>query len=322
MAKDTLKRILGAIPVFLGITLLVFLMVNLIPGTVFDLAGEQGEASNAAQRAALEAQLGFDQPVIERYFHWLGGLARGDFGNSLRNGQPVGEAIGQRIGPSLILTGAGIFLALLIGIPLGVMAAARPKSVWGKLAGFLPVFSFGVPGFCLCLLGIFFFSVVLGLLPASGMYTAGSRGSVSDLLRHLVLPASIIAVGSMGNLVRQTRSACLEVLGQGYILAARAKGLGEGAILTHHVLPGAAIPILTTVVNHIPHLVGGSMVVERIFGWPGMGSLFFQAVSSRDYTMIMGVTVLVSLSVLGANLLLDLLYPFLDPRVRGKGGRL
>lgn len=318
MAQYLVKRVLGALPVFFGITLLVFFLMNMAPATIADLAGGE-DASSAAARAALEANLGLDQPLPVRYVLWLKELLTGDLGLSYRTGQPVLGMIAQRVGPSLILTGTGVAAAVVIGIPLGVMAAWKPRSLWSRLAGGLTLLSFSAPGFFLCVLAIFFFSVVLGWLPAAGMYSAAGGGGLGDLLRHLVLPASVVCLSSLGNLVRQTASACGEVLGEDYIRTARAKGLPEWAVVWKHGFRTALLPVVTTILNHIPHIIGGSLVVERIFGWPGMGSLLFTSVSSRDYTVIMGLTVVIALTVLATGILMDLVYRLVDPGV-GLGG--
>ena len=288
------------------------------PATIADAAGG-GEASSAAVRAALEANLGLDKPLPLRYVLWLKALVQGDLGLSYRTGQPVVTMIAQRVVPSLILTGTGVAAAILLGIPLGVMAAWKPKSGWGKLAGGLTLLSFSAPGFFLCVLAIFLFSVVLGWLPAAGMYSAAGGGSVGDLLLHLILPAGVVCLSSLGNLVRQTASACGEVLGEDYIRTARAKGLPEWAVVWKHGFRTALLPVVTTILNHIPHIIGGSLIVERIFGWPGMGSLLFTSVSSRDYTVIMGLTVVIALTVLATGILMDLVYRLADPGV-GWGG--
>ena len=228
--------------------------------------------------------------------------------------------IAQRVGPSLLLTGTGVLLAVAVALPLGVLAAWKPRSAWDRLANVLSLISFGVPGFFLSLAGIAVFAVGLGWLPARGMYEYGTFTTLADLLRHLALPAGVVCISSAGELVKQTRAACLEALGQDYILTAQAKGLTEGAVMVRHALRGALVPVLTTILSHIPHILGGSVVVEQIFGWPGMGSLLFSAISQRDDPLVMGVTVVTALAVLGANLLLDLVYGLADPRVRyGKG---
>ena len=292
MGRYLRRRLLTAIPVFFGITILVFCMLNLAQGSILDLMGE-GSGATDADRAALAASLGLDLPLPQRYLMWLGDLLRGDLGVSYANGKPVAGLIAQRVGPSLLLTGTGVVLAVAIALPLGVLAAWKPRSGWDRAASALSLISFGVPGFFLCLAGIFLFSITLGWLPANGMYAAGRFSGLADLLRHLILPAGVVCLSSVGELVKQTRAACLEALGEDYIRTA-----------------------LTTILSHIPHILGGSVVVEQIFGWPGMGSLLFSGISGRDYTVVMGVTVVIALAVLLTNLLLDLVYGLADPRVR------
>lgn len=318
MGRYIRRRLITAIPVFFGITLLVFLMVNLAPGTITDLMGEG--ASSGADKAALEAALGLDQPLPVRYIQWLTGLFQGELGQSYFYDRPVSRLIAQRVGPSLLLTGSGVLLAVAMALPLGILAAWKPHSFWERLASVLSLISYSVPGFFLCLSGIAVFAVTLGWLPSHGMYTAGTFTSLADLLRHLILPAGVVCLSSLGELVKQTRAACLEALGQDYIVTARAKGLTEGAVMVRHAFRGSLVPVLTTILSHIPHILGGSVVVEQIFGWPGMGSLLFSGISQRDYPVVMGVTVVIALAVLLTNLLLDLVYGLADPRVRyGKG---
>ena len=318
MAQYIRRRLITAIPVFFGITILVFLLVDLAPGDLTDLMGEG--AASTTEQTAMEAAFGLDQPLPARYITWLAGLFRGDLGLSYHYGQDVSDLIAQRIGPSLILTGTGVLLAVAIAVPLGVLAAWKPKGMWDRLAHLFTISGSAVPGFFMALVAIFLFSVRLGWLPSSGMYRTAGGGDLGDLLRHLILPAGIIGVSNVGSILRQTQSACLEVMGEDYIMTARAKGLREGAVVVRHALRSALIPVLTSILTHIPHIIGGSVVVERIFGWPGMGSLMFSAVSGRDYNVVMGVTVVMALAVLLTSLLLDVVYGFVDPRVR-YGGR-
>ena len=320
MGRYLRRRILTAIPVFFGITILVFLMLNLAPGSITDLMGE-GSASSAAEQAALEASLGLNRPLPVRYGLWLWDLLHGDLGQSYASSKPVAGLIAQRVGPSLLLTGTGVVLAVAIALPLGILSAWKPRSGWDRAGSALSLVSFGVPGFFLCLAGIYLFSVVLGWLPSHGMSSYGRFSGVWDTLRHLILPAGVVCVSGMGELVKQTRAACLEALGEDYIMTARAKGLKEWAVMVRHAFRGALTPVLTTVLSHIPHIIGGSVVVEQVFGWPGMGSLLFSAISSRDYPVVMGETVVIALTVLLTNLLLDVAYGLADPRVRyGKAG--
>lgn len=307
------KRCLSAVPVFFGITLLVFFMMNMAPATIADAAGE-GEASSAA-RAALEAELGFDQPIPLRYLHWLQDLLRGDLGTSYRTGQSVGRMIAQRMGPSLLLTGTGILWAVLLGVPLGVLAAWKPHSGWSRLAGGLALFSFSAPGFFLSLLGICLFSVKLGWLPAAGMYSAGTSGPLSDLLRHLLLPGAVVCLGSIGNLIRQAQSAVGEVLGEDYIRTARAKGVSGRRIIFGHALKNSLIPVITYVGPMLAYIVTGSLVVEKIFAVAGVGRAFVNSIINRDYPLVMGTTIVLAVLIVVMNLLSDILYKVVDPRI-------
>ena len=314
MANYIVKRVLGAIPVFFGITLLVFILINMAPATIADLAGGE-DASSAAAQAALEANLGLDKPLPVRYLLWLGELLTGDLGQSYRTGQPVLDMVAQRVAPSLILTGTGVAAAVLIGIPLGVMAAWKPHSRWSKLAGGLTLLSFSAPGFFLCILGIFLFSVVLGWLPAAGMYSAGSGGSVGDLLHHLLLPAAVVCVSSLGSLVRQTATACGEVLGEDYIRTARAKGLAERVVLYQHALKNAMSPVITHIGTNMASLMGGACVIETVFGINGMGKLAYDSLIRRDYNQVQAIILVVALVYIVINLVVDILYKVFDPRV-------
>ena len=314
MAQYIRRRLITAIPVFFGITMLVFLLVDLAPGDLTDLMGEG--AASTVEKAAMEAAVGLDQPLPVRYLLWLAGLFRGDLGRSYHYGQDVSDLIVQRIGPSLLLTGTGVVLAVAIAVPLGVAAAWKPKGAWDRLAHLFTISGSAVPGFFLALVAIYLFSVRLGWLPSSGMYRSVGGGDMADLLRHLILPAGVVGVSNVGSILRQTQSACLEMLGEDYIITARAKGLREGVVVVRHALGSALIPVLTSILTHIPHIIGGSVVVERIFGWPGMGSLMFSAVSGRDYNVVMGGTVVMALAVLLTSLLLDVVYGLVDPRVR------
>ena len=314
MAQYIRRRLITAIPVFFGITMLVFLLVDLAPGDLTDLMGEG--AASTVEQAAMEAAVGLDQPLPVRYLLWLAGLFRGDLGRSYHYGQDVSDLIVQRIGPSLLLTGTGVVLAVAIAVPLGVAAAWKPKGAWDRLAHLFTISGSAVPGFFLALVAIYLFSVRLGWLPSSGLYRSVGGGDMADLLRHLILPAGVVGVSNVGSILRQTQSACLEVLGEDYIITARAKGLREGVVVVRHALGSALIPVLTSILTHIPHIIGGSVVVERIFGWPGMGSLMFSAVSGRDYNVVMGGTVVMALAVLLTSLLLDVVYGLVDPRVR------
>lgn len=314
MAKYLVKRLLITLPIFLLITFFVFLLIDMVPGSPVDLLNESGELTPEAY-AEPEHALGLDRPFLVRYASWLGDMLRGDMGVSNRTKQPLAVMIGERIGPSLTLTLSGLLLAVLISIPLGTMSACKPYSLWDNLSSVVAFIGTSAPGFFLCLLAIYLFSVKLGWLPASGMYDVGTAHSLSDLLRHLLMPALIVGLQLTGSLIKQTRGSVLEVMNEEYIKTARSKGISEQRVIVRHALRNALIPIVTQIIIQVPFLVGGSVAIEKIFGWPGIGSLMVTSISSRDYNTILGIAVVICIAVLAANILLDILYSCLDPRI-------
>lgn len=314
MFKYVVKRILIAIPVFLGITFIVYFLVNMAPGGPLDIIASQGTLSQA-DLEALKVQMGLDKPLVVRYFLWLGDLFHGDFGVSYRTSQEVKLMIGQRIKASLTLTGSGILIAIILGIPLGIMAAYKPYSKWDSVASFIAYIGSCAPNFFVSLLLIYIFAVKLKLFPTSGMYSTSGTQSFGDLAAHLALPAIVICIQPIGNYIKQTRAAVMEVLNEEYIKTARSKGLKENKVIIFHAFRNALIPVVTTLSLSIPFLIGGAVVTEQIFSWPGIGSLMITAINNRDYPVIMGVTVLIAVVVLVTNLVLDLIYAALDPRI-------
>lgn len=314
MTKYILKRVLIMIPVFFGMTGLVFFLSNMTPGSPLDamITPEM----NATDIAALEHSMGLDQPIYVQYFKWLGRLFQGNLGYSYRTSQDVVRVIGERVGPTLILTLTVLVVAIVVGVSLGVLAACKPYSLWDTLASGLSFVGSGVPSFFVALILIYVFSVKLGWLPTGGMYTNANTHTFADLARHLTLPTLSMALASAGNYIRQTRSAMLEVMGEEYVKMARAKGMPERVVLYVHALRNAMLPIVTTIGMSVPGLVGGAVIIEQIFGWPGMGSLMVLSVTYRDYPVIMGITMYITIAVLFTNLLMDLVYAVLDPRIR------
>lgn len=316
MLKYVVKRLLYAIPVFLGITFVIYLLINLAPGGPLAILASSGEMSQA-DLEAMKVTLGLDKPIVVRYFLWLVDLFRGDLGTSYRTSQDVAMMISQRIIPSLTLTGVGILGAIIIGIPLGIISAYKPNSIWDHISTFVAFIGASVPSFFLSLLLIYILAVKIKWFPTSGMYSSGG-GDVMDMLHHLALPAFACGIQPIGNYIKQTKSSVLEVLNEEYIKTARSKGLTNTVIILKHAFRNALIPIVTTVSLSIPFLIGGAVVVEQIFAWPGIGSLMITAITSRDYPVIMGVAVLICVVVLVANLILDLVYAALDPRIEFK----
>lgn len=317
MFKYIIKRLLYAIPVFLGITFAIYLLINLAPGGPLSVLASSGEMS-LSDLEALKISMGLDKPIVVRYFIWLGDLFRGDMGVSYRTSQEVSLMISQRVIPSLTLTGTGIIGAVLIGVPLGIISAYKQNSIWDHISTFIAFIGASVPNFFLSLLLIYILAVKLKLFPTSGMQSSGQAGNIADFLKHLALPAFVCGIQPIGNYIKQTRSSVLEVLNEEYIKTARSKGLTNTVIVLKHAFRNALIPVVTTISLTIPFLIGGAVVTEQIFAWPGIGSLMITAITGRDYPVIMGVAVMICGVVLVANLVLDLIYAALDPRIKFK----
>ena len=317
MFKYIIKRLLYAIPVFLGITFAIYLLINLAPGGPLSVLASSGEMS-LSDLEALKISLGLDKPIVVRYFIWLRDLFRGDMGVSYRTGQEVSMMISQRVIPSLTLTGTGIIGAVLIGVPLGIISAYKQNSIWDHISTFIAFIGASVPNFFLSLLLIYVLAVKLKLFPTSGMQSSGQAGNIADFLKHLALPAFVCGIQPIGNYIKQTKSSVLEVLNEEYIKTARSKGLTNTVIVLKHAFRNALIPVVTTISLTIPFLIGGAVVTEQIFAWPGIGSLMITAITGRDYPVIMGVAVMICGVVLVANLVLDLIYAALDPRIKFK----
>ncbi|WP_029423440.1 ABC transporter permease [Alicyclobacillus macrosporangiidus] len=313
MARYLLRRLVQGLLTLFMVTALTFFLINLSPGGPAAVMNMQ---TTASQREALVKELGLDKPVTVRYAEWLDGAIHGNLGSSLDSQQPVAELIAQRFPNTLILAAATLAVTLLLGIPLGILAAVRRGSVVDRFCTALSTVGMAIPDFWLGTILIIVFAVTLQVLPASGMVTAGADFSLTDLASHLVMPVLTLAVLMLPNIVRFTRSAMLDVLNLDYIRTAYAKGLSSRTVLVRHALRNALVPIIAMVGLIIPLLLGGSVVVESVFGWPGMGRLAVQAATDRDYTVVMGVTVVVGVIVIVVNLLTDLIYSILDPRIR------
>lgn len=308
------KRILFMIPILLGVSLIIFLLSSLIPGTPVD--AYINESTTPEQIAKLTEKFGLNEPLPIRYWNWLVSTLQGDLGNSFRSGQPVAEMIGERIGPTLLLAGLALAVSLLISTTLGVLAAWKPYSVIDYVASGMAFLGSGMPAFFLGLISIYLFSVRLGILPNSGMYTNAAAADFGDIFRHMIQPVLVLAVTLSGSNIRQTRSAMLEVLGEDYILVSRAKGMKRNVILLKHAFRNALIPIVTSAGLTVTTLVGGAIVTEQLFGWPGMGTLLMTSIKFRDYPAIMGITLYITIGIMLVNLLVDIIYGLIDPRVR------
>lgn len=320
MGAYVLRRLLIVIPTLVGVSLATFLAITLAPGDPLAVflapASEARVQLSEEDIALLRAKYGLDQPLPVRYVRWLGAVARGNFGVRLRDNRPVATIITERLGPTLTLMGTALLLSCLIGIPLGIVSALRRYTLPDY---FLTVFAFvgvSVPEFFAGIALIYLVAVRADLLPVSGMYTPGTDPSLLDRLQHLVLPATVLALAQIGTLVRYTRSCMLDVLNQDYVTTARAKGLRERTVVFSHALRNALIPLITIVALLLPGLVGGAIVVEVVFQWPGMGLVFIDAASDRDFATAMALVVLTATVVVLSNLLADILYAVANPRIR------
>ncbi len=314
MGRYLVRRLIQVIPLLFGITLLVFLLVNAVPGNpVSDLAFQPGVRPEDVE--AIKRSLGLDQPLYKRYFTWLGNVVQGDFGNNMVTHRPVIRDIRERLPNTLKLTVAAFILAILFAVPVGVYAAVRRNTWFDNLATFGAVAGVAIPRFWFALMMILIFAVTLRWLPSGGTQAYGG-GGLGDQLRHLIMPAVTLAIAEMAGWTRYIRGQMLEVIRQDYIRTATAKGLRERVVIFRHALRNALLPLVTLMGLSIPEFFSGALIIETIFSWPGIGRLTYDAAVARNYTVIMA-TVLMSaaLTILG-NLLADIGYSLLDPRVK------
>jgi len=313
MARYVAKRCAYAVLMLFGVSLILFAIMRLAPGgPEAVLIGGEFSPDVAAE---VRARLGLDRPLLAQYASWVLAATRGDLGRSFKTGDPVATLVLDRLGPTLQLTGGALVLALSVALPLGVLAAVRRNTVWDALASSVSLFGVSFPSFWLGIMLILLFSQTLGLLPPSGLSEYGREGDLGARLRHAVLPTLTLALIQMASFMRFTRSSVLEVLEQDYVRTARAKGVPDRRVIWHHALRNALIPVVTVVGLSLPVLVGGAVLTETVFAWPGIGRLAVGAVFERDYPVIMGVNLMVSTVVIGANLLTDLAYCAIDPRI-------
>jgi len=312
------RRTLLIIPMLLGISLISFSIIHLAPGSpAATILGPKALDPAALER--VNSNLGLDKPIYLQYLNWISSFSQGDFGVSIgiMPGKSVADLIKSRILPTLELTISALLLALLVAIPIGVISATRQYSTFDHLATIGAFSGISLPNFWLALMLILVFSVELGWLPSSGLIDPRiNNPTILDYIRHLLIPAFVLGTASMGGLVRFIRASMLEVLRQDYILTARAKGLSERRVLYKHALRNALLPLVTIIGMSIPGLLSGAVLVETVTGWPGMGRLAVNAVFARDYPIIMALVMIFSLLVILGNLIADIVYSYVDPRIR------
>jgi peptide/nickel transport system permease protein len=317
MGRYILRRIAIGIPVLFGITLVTYLIVSLAPGDPVSamVDPEQAAVMGPDWMDQQRAELGLDKPLPVRYGIWLKEVATGNLGFSYSDRQPVGDKISERIWPTLKLMLTVQLLALCIGVPIGVLSAIRQYSLLDYIATVFGFATISIPAFFLALAAIYIFAIKLRWLPSAGMATIGQPPSFVDSAKHLILPAVVLGLGQAAPLIRYARSSMLETVRQDYVRVARAKGLSERVVISRHALRNALIPLVTVVALSLPQLLGGTVIIEQVFSWPGMGTLAIKAVRARDYPTIMAINLLGAVLVLVSSLIADVIYAWVDPRI-------
>jgi peptide/nickel transport system permease protein len=313
-----IKRLLYLIPTLIGASILIFFLYSMIPGNFID----SDPNLTAERKAELYALYGFDQPTIIRYFVWIGNLLKGDLGYSLQFQRPVSEVLGNYIWSSFIVAGASLILTWGIALIVGVVSATKQYSFYDAAVTVLVFAAMATPSFFLGLIVIKIFAVDFGWFPAGGMTTSGVEYSgfayMKDVLEHMILPVLVLTMLGIGGLTRYFRTNMLEVIKQDFIRTARAKGLREKVVVYKHALRNALLPAITLFAFELPALFSGAIIIEQIFNWPGIGAIYMQAFSVRDYPLLMGFTMFIAVLTVISNLVADLLYGVADPRVRVK----
>jgi len=325
MGRFLFRRILQSIPVFIVITIITFALIHAIPGGPTARL-ELDMDIKPEDIARIKANMGLDKPVWMQYLIWMGvapnsqgefsGLLQGDLGISYIDQTSVSKNIMSRLPNTLILSITALVISLGLALPFGIWSAVKQYSMFDNVSTVLSTAGVSIPAFWFGLIAILLFSVKLGWLPSGGMYTLGQEKNLVDSLKHLIMPAFILSILQVAGWNRYIRASMLEVIRQDYVRTARAKGLRERAVILVHTLRNALIPVATLLGLSLPNLVGGAIVTETIFGWPGMGRLAYHAATKRDYPIIMGTLVMSTVLVILGNLLADVAYGFLDPRIK------
>jgi peptide/nickel transport system permease protein len=315
------KRLLLMIPLIFGITLITFLVIHLAPGSPVEVQTEMSLKVSAQAKENLKKLYGLDKPLHIQYLDWLNRFLRMDFGKSFVDGRKVLDKIVERIPITLTINILSLMLIVAVAVPIGILSATRQYSLFDKLSTIFVFIGFSTPTFWLALLLMILFGVNLGLLPISGIQSIdvsemGPFERLLDWIKHLILPVGISAFGGIAGLSRYSRSSMLEVVRQDYIRTARAKGLTESKVIFGHAFRNALMPIVTILGLSIPGLIGGGVIFETIFAIPGMGQLFYLSTMSRDYPSVMGILVIGAILTLLGNLIADIAYAIVDPRIR------
>ena len=314
MAKHIAKRLLQLIPVLLLVSIFSFLIIHFAPGDPLNMYIRPDMTPE--EMDTLRANLGLDGTIVDQYLGWLNNVLHGNLGNSLTNsGQPVADRILEVLPNTILLMGTSLVLSFVISIPLGLIAGLKKNQWPDQIISFFSYIGISIPSFWFGLILIIVFSLVLKVLPSSGIHTIGDD-SLLDLIRHLIMPSLVLSVGNVATFTRYIRSATISQLEEEYVLTAKAKGVSQRGILFSHVLKNCLLPVITLAGMRFSSLVTGSFIVESVFGWPGMGTLGMSAINNLNYPMIMGFTMLSCLLLIVGNLIADLLYYVADPRIK------
>jgi len=318
MGRYILRRLLISIPVLFVITVIIFSLLEIAPGDMLDyfITEDMLQFMTDGDIEEMRSKLGLEGPAPLRYLRWLGRVLTGDFGFSFVETEPVLDILMRRMKNSGILMAAALLLGIVIGVPLGVFISLRQYSVADFTLTGLSFLGLSTPAFVAGIIGLYLFAVKLPLFPVGGMYTAGGSRTLGDLAYHLILPAFILSAQHIARNMRYTRFSMLEVIKQDYIVTATAKGLRRRLIILRHALRNALLPVITIIGVTVTRLIVGAVFLETIFNWPGMGRLYYNAVLARDFPIVMGANLLIAVFVLLANLVTDILYSVVDPRVR------
>jgi len=316
MARYFAKRLIEIVPLVFVVSLLCFALMQAAPGGPTALLS-QNPMVKPEDLSRIRANFGIDEPVIVQYFLWLKRvILHGDFGHSFVTGEPVSEMIRQRLPATLELMGSAFLLAFLFGISGGIVAALKRYTKFDSVITLLTLVGISIPVFWLGLMSMMMFTVKLRLLPSAGMFSLGEPFSILDHLRHLLMPSLVLSLMFVAGWSRYMRASLSEVLQMNFIDVARAKGASRGSVIFKHAIRNAAIPVLTVIALNLPALFTGSIITETIFAWPGMGRLFYDGLLRQDYTRLMGIIFIASILIAFLNLVADMIYGILDPRIR------
>lgn len=326
MNRYFIRRLLQALPVLIGITIITFTFTELAPGDAVSAmiigdvidTGIGGDEASSVEK--LREIYGLDKPAPVRYLQWMGGLFRGSLGIRIRSRIPVAEEIALRLPATLQLMGVAMAIAIILGIPIGILSALKQYSTFDYVMTTWVFAAISVPGFFAAIAVIYIFAVRLSWFPTTGYSSVGQDfgfwGGFIDHLRHLALPATVLGLESTAGIMRYTRSSVLEVMRMDFVVTARSKGLRERTVIFGHVLRNALLSVITIIGLRLPSLFGGTIIIETIFNWPGMGILYLDAIETRDYPLIMGMVLISAVAIVFSNLITDLVYGVADPRIR------